>query len=420
MEKNVTLKLSNTNSKKLIDSFMDSLFINCLNLESNEITEISPGAFKKLPNLFLLNLANNSLPTTNLISFDSHPKLRTLIVDQNLIDKKNSTLRIKSKFSNLQHFYSRQNGIATLSLDIGEKLPNLTHLYLDDNLIKEINIFPPKLTHLWLSNNYFKKFNATQLKMIKFLQLEGNQIKIICNSYCHEFSLSLAMVKNLQTLILSHNEINDIEPDSFDDTINLLNLDLSHNKLQIIRKGCFNFLKNLQNLSLNNNFLQKLPNFSTLQNLRQLNISENKIEKIEMNEFKNFAYLKQLSLSGNLLKTIEMNSFENLMALENLDLSMNKLQHLPINWLTGVENLESLDLRGNCFQNFASLSLDYMESLKLIFLQNNPLLFMNTKIMANFPKSVTIYLKNDNNVNCFFNNTKSHELSGKIPSVLKI
>lgn len=416
------MKLFNGDSKKLLDGFMESSSINCLTLEANEITEIAPGAFKFLPNLFYLNLARNFIPTSNLFSFDSHAKLESLILDENL---GKGTLEIKSHFPNLQYLYFRKNGIVNLTREIGEKLPNLRQLYLSDNVIEEIDVLP-KLTHLHLERNLMKKFNATKTKNLEFLQLDGNKIKVICNTYCHGFSLSLNGATNLQYLSLSANDINDIEADSFDDTINLLNLNLSNNKLQHIRKGTFHSLKKLLNLSISQNYLTTLPDFSTLQNLRELNLNCNKLETIPGGEFRNLAYLKTLSLSGNLLKTIEIESFGNLMSLENLDLSQNKLQQLPINWLTGVEELETLNLRGNCFANFASLSLGYMESLKVIFLQNNPMRYVNTRYMSNFPKNVAIYLENEDHEKC--SDLKANETivknqfvqSGKIPFVEKI
>lgn len=425
MEKNVTLKLSTNESKVLIDGFMDSPFINCLTLQGNKLTEISPGAFKLLPNLYFLNLAENSL--SNFITFDSHLQLKTLIIDENKV--KISHLSLKSKFPKLQHVYLRKNGIVNITREFGENLPNLTHLYLSDNLVEKIENFPRKLKNLFLDGNKLVKFNATSIENIETLVLDRNFLQIICNTYCHENSLSLNNVKYLKNLSISENNVNDLEPDSFDDILRLENLDLSKNKLELIRKGTFNSLRKLKKLSLNNNKLQTLPNLSSLENIETLNIDFNRIEKISAGEFKNFPYLTTLSLRGNLLKTIEIDSFCNLMALENLDLSLNKLEHLPINWLTGVENLETLDLSGNCFQNFSSLSLGFMDSLRIILLKNNPIKFLTTKtMMANFPKTVTIFLENKYETKCP-NNTKIQELNvagnsfrkmEKIPFVKKI
>ena len=383
---------------------MDSQALNCLNLEGNQITKISPEAFKLLPNIYYLNLARNLIPTSKLMSFNGHMHLKTLILDENMLDKKYCDLRIQFYFLNLENLYLRNDGICNISPNLKTNLPKLSHLYLTQNKIQgELEVFdnmPSTLTHLYLEKNLIRRFNTTMIKNIEFLALDDNKIQIICNTYCHKFSLSLNSATNLKYLSVSGNDIIGVEPDAFDDTFNLKSLNLSNNKIQIIRKGSFNSLTKLQYLSINNNFLKTIPDLSSLTSLQILNLSNNKIEIIPTREFGNLSMLKVLSLSNNSLRAVGVESFANLMYLEKLDLSNNKLNHLPINWLTASDKLRVLDLRGNCFTEFKSLSLGNMKSLEIIFLQKNPLNYVNTGSLVNLPRNVSLYLENEYTLQC--------------------
>ena len=404
MNKNITLQLSKTRLEKINDGFMDSPYLNCLNLEENHITEISPNAFKFLPNLYYLSLARNSIPTSKLFSFNGHFQIKTLILDENIYDKRdcNLTMIDKSYFPSLENLYLRKNKICNFTGNLKKHMPRLTHLYLTENNIESIEFseMPTTLTHIYLEENSIIKFNATMIKNIEFLALDENKIQMICNTYCHEFSLSLNRATNLKYLSLHGNDVIFVEPDAFDDTINLISLDLSKNKIATIRKGTFNSVTKLQNLSLSNNILKTMPDLSLLKSLQSLNLSDNKLEIVSTGEFGNLFMLKILSLSNNLLTNLEVESFGNLISLEELYLSNNKLYHLPTNWLTASEKLRILDLRGNCFADLRSLSLGNMESLEVIFLQKNPVKYVNTGSFFNLPRNMSIYLEDEYRMEC--------------------
>lgn len=382
---------------------MESAYLNCLDLEDNYIREISPEAFQFLPNLYYLNLARNLIPTSKLFSFNKHIHIKTLILDKNNHERKDCNLTIdRAYFPSLENLYLRRNGICNMTVNLKKNMASLTHLYLTQNNIQNIEFLdmPASLTHIYLEKNSIRKFNAMMIRNIKFLALDENKIEIICNTYCHEFSLSLNSATNLKYLSLSGNCVIDVEPDSFDDTLNLTNLDLSHNKIDTIRKGTFNSITKLQNLSLSYNILKTMPDLSLLTNLQRLNLSDNELEIVPTGQFGKLFMLKILSLSNNLLKNLEMESFGNLISLEELYLANNKLKHLPINWITASDKLRILDLRGNCFTDFRSLSLGNMESLEVIFLQKNPVKYVNTGSLFNLPKNVSIYLDNEYKVQC--------------------
>ncbi|GCC34924.1 hypothetical protein chiPu_0013401 [Chiloscyllium punctatum] len=84
----------------------------------------------------------------------------------------------------LEHLYMKMNLLTTLPDNLGEKLPNLTELYLHSN---NIAVIPEaigtlvKLQSLDLSNNVLAILcpEIGQLKSLRHLRLANNQLKFL-------------------------------------------------------------------------------------------------------------------------------------------------------------------------------------------------------------------------------------------------
>ncbi len=87
--------------------------------------------------------------------------------------------------------------------------------------------------------------------------------------------------------------------------------------------------------------------FRLLENLVVLNLSNNNIRRIDGNWFENFQKLQFLDLSFNLIKQLEVDSFQSLASLEVLDLSFNRLKKIHEDAFIWNEYLEELDLSNN-------------------------------------------------------------------------
>ncbi|MFV1981250.1 MAG: leucine-rich repeat domain-containing protein, partial [Rhodothermia bacterium] len=106
-------------------------------------------------------------------------------------------------------------------------------------------------------------------------------------------------------LILSGNELRNIESGNFDGLTDLETLKLSSNRLSSIESGDFDGLANLKTLSLYNNQLSSIESddFDGLPNLRVLSLHNNRISNIQSGAFSGLPNLMDLRLYGNLAMT---------------------------------------------------------------------------------------------------------------------
>ncbi|NVM36569.1 MAG: leucine-rich repeat domain-containing protein [Candidatus Lokiarchaeota archaeon] len=201
-----------------------------------------------------------------------------------------------------------------------ENLTNIKKLYLNYNLITEIN-------------------GLNKLNELRSLHLQGNMIKKI---------EGLIDLKNLESLYLNNNEISII--DGINGLPNLKLLMLFDNNISNIQE--LENLSNLEILNLRNNQISEIKGLRKLTNLRRLDLSNNQISEIKGLE--NLKKLEFLDLSHN--NITEVKGLENLLKLKFLDLRNNKitkiggldkltkLQHLYIgfNQISGIEEIERL------------------------------------------------------------------------------
>lgn len=123
----------------------------------------------------------------------------------------------------------------------------------------------------------------------------------------------LKKLKNLKSLVLSHNKISELK--YLDLFRKLKVLIVGHNQIQKIR-GLGNLTK-LEMLDLSFNFIHEISGLETLINLRSLYLNNNNIKEIKGLE--NLVNLRTLNLTGNNIR--EVKGLENLKSLTKMYLS---------------------------------------------------------------------------------------------------
>lgn len=162
----IMFRLSNVGLRKIGPDFITSDKIISLSLDNNEISYISPSAFRKMRNLKYLNLSGNKIPSERLLSFTGVFGLQTLVIDNNNpMDP-----------AEIEEYNSDKS-----TVDYGV-FDRLEHLHLCNNQLKDFQINhlkAPVLTHLYLSNNSLESgdiiFNNIPA-MLRSLHLDHNQI----------------------------------------------------------------------------------------------------------------------------------------------------------------------------------------------------------------------------------------------------
>ncbi|CAG5106191.1 Similar to chp: Chaoptin (Drosophila melanogaster) [Cotesia congregata] len=407
---NTALDLSQAGIVRLRKSFINSSSITHIYLNDNNIWKVEDGAFDGLPNLVHVDLTGNLINFSELIFGD---KIETLILDQAIRNDEHSfsifdfnyescqasgfrkrsssssnviELTSDSKFENLKELHLRKNNIESIVLKnvdyLGKIMPKIIRLYLDDNKLTSLDFakpFTPSLTHLYLNNNKMSEFKSSSLFNLRFLTVDGNNIKNLCGGYQYCVGMSLQGAENLEFFSISNNGLEEIEADAFKDLNSLKHLNLSYNYIIKIVKHAFDDLEALIQLNLDHNKLMNFPDICGLKNLEILSLQSNKIKAIGKISFCGLSNITKLNLSNNLISELDAEAFNSLLALKVLDLSGNMLEALPDDWISPELNLQYLYLNDNFFKSVASLSLSKNTVLEYLFISGNPFKSINLK-----------------------------------------
>ncbi|KAI4502110.1 hypothetical protein M0802_002792 [Mischocyttarus mexicanus] len=392
--------LSDMVIQKIGKNFGNSPFITCLNFERNRISTIEPGAFDNLPNLEYLNLAGNSI--SPLLSFNGHNNLKTLIL-ANQSGYGERYLKIMGKYPKLRYLdlsgtqiYSIESSNNNMDYDnsLNENLafPRLRYLDLSRSYFRNFDnnfAFNRNITHLNLGNNNLEQIDLRSYTNLVKLRLENNAIVMI-DDICGYKCLCISEMPRLKYLMVSNNQIKDINEDIFTKMEQLVTLDLSNNNLERYFVTKIHKIHSLENIYLNNNKLNSISIKNRLQNLSVLSAANNNLQEIIPN-FVDAPNLKKLYLNNNKITIIDEDAFSKLNLLEELYLQDNLLDKLPNKWNKNLRNLRSINLSNNVFKTIESLSLSQSLPLIDIDLVNNKISYLNAEILRNLPENATIY-----------------------------
>ena len=158
---------------------------------------------------------------------------------------------------------------------------------------------------------------------------------------------------NFKELVLSDNNLQDIQPGFFSNITNLRTLNLEGNVLTELDDEIFKPLSLLENLILTNNPLIKLP-ILLLPNLHTLSLHGCFLTKVNDTRFLHLSQLRYLDLSGNLFLT-SVPGLQPLTSLTHLNISQLP-QINPISLGSFPPTLEILDLSNNGLTNLEAFS----------------------------------------------------------------
>uniref|UniRef100_A0A673KYN0 Oligodendrocyte myelin glycoprotein a n=2 Tax=Sinocyclocheilus rhinocerous TaxID=307959 RepID=A0A673KYN0_9TELE len=178
--------------------------------------------------------------------------------------------------------------------------------------------------------------------------------------------LPVGLQRNIQSLNLTHNRLSDLDHHLSAFT-HLRILDISYNRLLHFPAS---LPRALWEINISGNRLRVLNKDDTAYqwNLRVLDLSVNKLERVVFinNTLSN---LKALNLSHNKFWTVPTNIPQNL---EVVDLSHNTLVQILPGSMYRLHSLAQFYLHANRFTTVSEGAFEYLQSLKLITLGDNP------------------------------------------------
>lgn len=222
------LALHNNRLQDIPKSVRSLPLLRTLDLGGNGIKVVKNDSLKGLSHLYGLRLAENGLEHIHVDAFTSVPNLQVLNLANNNIEKEN------------------------LHENVLFPLTELRVLRLDKNRLVDINgLLQAQSELLWLnvSFNRLQWFDYASIpKSVNWLDLHENQLEDLGNYFALKtgFSLDtldashnrisrigpLSIVDSLRTVFLNGNQITTIEANSFSENANLRRVDLSENEIR--------------------------------------------------------------------------------------------------------------------------------------------------------------------------------------------
>uniref|UniRef100_A0A8C3VYI7 Leucine rich repeat containing G protein-coupled receptor 5 n=1 Tax=Catagonus wagneri TaxID=51154 RepID=A0A8C3VYI7_9CETA len=236
-----------------VQAFRSLSALQAMTLALNKIHHIPDYAFGNLSSLVVLHLHNNRIHSLGKKCFDGLHSLETLDLNYNNLDEFPTAIRTLSNLKEL-HFYD--NPIQLVGRSAFQHLPELRTLTL--NGASQITEFPDltgtaSLESLTLTGAQISSLPQTvcdQLPNLQVLDLSYNLLEDLpCFSVCQK----------LQKIDLRHNEICEIQADTFQQLLSLRALNLAWNKIAAIHPNAFSTLPSLRKLDLSSNRLSSLP-----------------------------------------------------------------------------------------------------------------------------------------------------------------
>ncbi|KFO27743.1 CD180 antigen [Fukomys damarensis] len=376
-----------------------------LNFNGNDIKGIEPGAFKSMVfqslkfggtvNLSVIfsGLHNSTIQSLWLGTFEDTE-------DQDLSSSMLEGLcEMSVESMNLQKHHFSDLSSATFQcfthlqeLDLTathlQKLPSgLKDMHSLKKLVLNVNKFNqlcqinadsfPSLTHLYLKGNVIKlQLGAGCLEKLENLQtLDLSHNDIEASDCCN---LQLKNLSHLQSLNLSYNEPLGLRNEAFKACPRLELLDLAFTHLHVnAPQGPFQNLHLLQVLNLSHCFLDTSNQhlLAGLENLRHLNLQGNHFQDGNIpktNLFQMVGSLEILVLSSCDLFSIDREAFHGLGNIVHVDLSHNNLTSDSINALSQFKGTY-LNLATNSIRIIPPHLLPTLSQQNIINLSHNPL-----------------------------------------------
>ncbi|XP_038054166.1 leucine-rich repeats and immunoglobulin-like domains protein 3 [Patiria miniata] len=342
-----------------------------INLGWNDITYITPRAFR-----FIMNL-NHLILTSNKLVYV--PEAISNLTSLGILDLAKN--RIQGLYTNslqglpnLQFLNLQENRIGEVNIGSFYQLPQLRTLHLNDNIISYLpsQVFNGlsflevlSLNNNLLQNLYPGVFNA--MYNIRTIDLHGNTLNHLSRETFHGLS-------SLENLYLNANNLRNLPSTLFQGLYNLRILDISDNThIGTFPFGLLYGLHNLETLKISN--AQHVPQglFAGLRKMQSLKIKQSRLPEISATLFRDLSSLQILELPENHIATLQPNSFSSLWTLTTLDLSNNEIKSInnaPF-YGTNFYALTTLHLQNNVIDELEDGAFTNMPQLQEVRLDNN-------------------------------------------------
>ena len=321
-----------------INSFADMLALSALSLNLNKIKCIVHGVFNGLVRLLALGLDKNEIVSIERHSFDDLRSLKELHLFSNKLETISSG--VFTNLAQLEYLNVSFNRLNTIERSAFTNLASLSFLDLSHNYLDGLvdcfeGVF--NLYILDLSFNFIKIFENSFDFPLDTLYMSSN---------VGSKAISLAFIKDLQTLYLEFYGVSSFENENFLNLPILDSLHLSNNKI-----------RSVQYMRLN-----------ALSHLTLIDLAYNLIETIRENDFSFSIYLEYVNLNHNPIKLIHPMTFDHLTALNTLRISSTQPSRFDLGFLRNCHKLIDLDLSFNYIQiqTFAHL----LTNIQVIRLDN--------------------------------------------------
>ena len=174
-------------------------------------------------------------------------------------------------------------------------------------------------------------------------------------------------------LILSRNNLEDIQARQFEELSKLHGLFLDNNKIDFLHQNAFTGLESLVYLYLQRNKIPDiLPNqFEGVPDLEELYIDHNNISEIGQQDFQGLNYLAILNIAYNKIVEIHSRGFEDLPNLLELHLGHNNISEIHPQLFQNLNKLSELSLDHNMISEIHPFQFQNLIYLKFLYLHHN-------------------------------------------------
>ena len=375
-----------------------------LTLDSNKLQTLHDQAFSKLElyNLNHLSLRKCSLQHIYPHAFGNLTKLTSLKLSGNKLTASDIQVALIGVSSSLQNLYLDDLNLQDITADTFSYLTgsNITKLILDSSGIKHLP---------YGAFQNFRQLRTLSLKLNKIIEINTGCFKPLINLdmlmlsqnnlvYCMDTSVA-GLSSTLTMIDISGNLIQRLEPKCVKGLDQLEVYMVENNKLRSsgLLKDTFTGM-GFSKLDLSYNQLTVLAN-DTLNNmtfLKELNIRDNKISRIQAGCFKGLSSLSVLNLNnnptlGNVINSLQI-AFTHTPTLQSLDLSSCGIQRLTIGLLHSLPHLNVLILTANDIISWEPYFFFHQISLSILHLRHNRIVTINSSSVQYLPSLREIYL----------------------------
>lgn len=339
-----------------------------LDLSHNELTSLPENwTIAKMRRLQQLNLEHNNITDISGEALAGLPSLRIFNISHNQLEMLPSGLFAGAR--DFQEIHLQHNRLYDLPRGLFHKLEQLLILDLSGNQLSshhiDNNTFAGliRLIVLNLAHNALTRIDAKTFRDLYFLQildLRNNSIGYIDDN-------TFLPLYNLHTLNLAENRLHTINDELFNGLFVLSKLTLNNNLISIIETNAFKNCSDLKELDLSTNQLQDVPDaIQNLTMLRTLDLGENQINEIGSGSFRNLNQLTGLRLIDNQIGNITKEMFSELPRLSVLNLAKNRIQMIERGSFDSNNEIEALRLDRN-----------FISDINGVFATLNSLLWLN-------------------------------------------